>query len=85
MTAITLHAIDDTLARRLQTTARREGKSLNQMAKELLASALGVAPARKPRVRNDLGRFCGVLSDADAKAIRANRADFERIDEEMWK
>lgn len=85
MTALTLHAIDDTLAKRLQRSARLEGKSMNLFAKELLASALGLTAPRRPRVRNDLARFCGTLSDEDAAAIKQTLKDFDRIDEELWK
>ncbi len=85
MAAITLHTLDDTLAKRLRATAKREGKSLNQTAKDLLASALGLKPTRRTQVRNGLARFCGTLSDADANAIRETLKDFEKIDEEMWR
>ena len=81
MNAITLHALDEPLAKRLRITAEREGKSLNQTAKGLLAAALGLASAPRRRVRNGLGRFCGTLADEDANRIRATLRDFDRIDE----
>jgi len=85
MLSITIHAIEEPLARRLEATAKREGKSLNQTVKDILASSLGLRAAPKAKVRNDLSRFCGALSDADAKALRENLKAFEQIDEEMWK
>ncbi len=39
---LTLHALDPDLSRRLSSYAKKEKKSLNQSAKELLASALGI-------------------------------------------
>ena len=44
--ALTLHTLDATLSQSLAAYARRERKSLNQSAKELLSSALGISAPR---------------------------------------
>ncbi len=85
MNAITLHSLDEPLAKRLKATAERQGKSLNQTAKDLLAAALGLSNAPRRSAHNGLGKFCGTLSDEDANRIRETLHDFDRIDEEMWK
>lgn len=82
--ALTLHAIDEKLSTRLSSYAQREKKSLNQSAKELLASALGIAPAREADHSAELERFIGAWDDETADRLRENLENFEQIDEARW-
>ena len=83
---LTLHAIDPVLSRRLSSYARRERKSLNQSAKELLASALGIV-RRKAVTDHDaeLAPFFGCLDEAAWARAKAAQKDFDRIEPEDWK
>ena len=83
---LSLHALDPVLSRRLSAYAKRERKSLNQSAKELLASALGIV-RRKAATDHDaeLAPFFGCLDDATWARAKAVQKDFERIDPEDWK
>ena len=49
MSALTLHAMDDRLVIALRRYASELGTSLNQAAKTLIASALGVSSSRERR------------------------------------
>ena len=81
---LTLHAIEPALSKRLAARARREGKSLNQTVKDILAGHLGLRPAGTAEARNDIMRFCGILSKEDAQALHDAQAPFSRIDPEDW-
>jgi len=86
MSAITLHAMDDDLASALRQRAAELGTSLNQAAKTLLASALGLGSAVK-RERSGFLRFAGSISPKDAGKLRAfvDGADFSKVSEGDWK
>ncbi len=83
---LTLHAIDPLLSRSLAAYAKRERKSLNQSAKELLASALGLIH-RKTATNHDaeLAPFFGCLDDETWTKAKTALEDFGRIDPEDWK
>lgn len=82
---LTIHSVDPALSKRLLSLARREKKSLNQTVKDVLATHFGLRTGGGGRSRNDIMRFCGVLTAADAKALRAAQEPFNRIDPEEWK
>lgn len=83
---LTLHALDPDLSRRLSSYAKKEKKSLNQSAKELLASALGIV-RRKNATDHDaeLAPFFGCLDDAVWARAKEAQKDFDRIEAEDWK
>ena len=83
--ALTLHALDATLSQSLAAYARRERKSLNQSAKELLSSALGISEPRRTDHSADLERFFGAWDDETANRLRKNLDAFSAINEETWK
>ena len=83
--ALTLHTLDEALSRGLSDYARRHNKSLNQSAKELLSSALGVSNPRKTDHSADLERFFGAWDDDTANRLRKNLESFNAINEETWR
>ena len=83
--ALTLHTLDEALSRSLSDYARRHNKSLNQSAKELLSSALGVSEPRKTDHSADLERFFGAWDDDTANRLRKNLESFNAINEETWR
>ena len=86
MTSLTLHAMDDELFRALRRRAEEGGMSLNQAAKQLLASALGVLGVHR-RAEPGFLKFAGSLSAEEADELRAHvdAADFSKVDEDDWK
>lgn len=82
--ALTLHTLDPHLSESLSAYAKRQKKSLNQSAKELLSSALGLAAPRPTDHSADLERFAGAWDDETAEALRAHVGTFEAIDEARW-
>ena len=85
MSALTLHAMDDSLAFALRTHAAELGVSINQAAKSLLASALGLTAKRKKASPGFL-KYAGGLSHDEASELRAfvDGAAFSRIDKSDW-
>ena len=85
MSTLTLHALDDRLAASLRSKAKREKKSLNRTAKELLAQALGVTPAKPADHRAEFQCLSGIWSEKEAHAFDRAVAPFSTIDEALWK
>lgn len=86
MSSLTLHAMDEELFGALRRRAEEGGMSLNQAAKQLLASALGVMGGRR-RAEPGFMKFAGSLSAEDAAELRAHvaSADFSQVGEDDWK
>ena len=82
---LTIHAVDDPISKRLVSLARREKKSMNQVVKDILAGHFGLRSSGSTRPKNDIMRFCGVLTQADAKVLRKAQEPFSRVDPEEWK
>ena len=85
MNALTLHAMDDSLALALRKHAAELGTSINQAAKALLAGALGLLSSSK-RTAPSFIRFAGGLSHKDAAKMRSfvEDATFSRVDKADW-
>jgi plasmid stability protein len=77
----TLRNVPDKLDRALRERARREGRSLNEVAIDALARAMGLteAPLRQRSLRGIRGSW------QEDPAFDAAIADQHRIDEELWK
>ena len=82
MKSITIHNLDEDLARNIRQKARRQGTSLNKTIKELLRESLGISG--KKRAYADFSEFFGVWSKQEAKKIESALEDSERIDPEDW-
>jgi hypothetical protein len=77
----TLRNIPKEIDARLRQRARRQNKSLNEVAIEALAEATGVA--EKPLVRRDLSAVVGTwVEDPETERILE---EFRRVDPEEWK
>jgi plasmid stability protein len=77
----TLRNIPEDLDRALREWARRENRSLNEVAVEALRAAVGLG--EEPVVRRDLSDVAG--SWIDDPEIDAALADQRRIDEDLWR
>lgn len=78
---------DEVLAREIDDLARREGVSRNQAVLRLLRKAAGLeerAPEQEV-IGSSLDWFFGSWTEEQAREFDEAVADFERIDEELWK
>jgi plasmid stability protein len=79
---LTVRNLPADLARALEREKARSGASLNQTVIELLRRALGLAEIERS---NGLAALAGTWSAEDLAEFEAAVADFERIDEELWR
>jgi plasmid stability protein len=86
MSSITLHNLSDSLYALLKQRARREGKSLNRTAQELLTESVGLEKkaAKSGKMKDVYAELCGVMSREELKIMRKAEKDFEVIEEKDW-
>lgn len=85
---ITLDSLDREVMSRLRAEAGRRGIEVGELIAELLSSALGATPldSEKPTSpKRSLADLAGTWSHEEAEAFLATVADFEQIDQDMWK
>jgi len=78
---------DDELAREIEDLARREGLSRNQAVLRLLRKGAGIAEGREGRdvIGSSLDWFVGSWTEEQAREFDDAVAEFEAIDEELWR
>jgi plasmid stability protein len=79
--ALTIRNLPPRLAEALEREKRRKGKSLNQTVIDLLGQGLGAEGERS----NGLGRLAGGWSEDEFREFERATAQFEEIDEELWR
>lgn len=78
---------DEDLAREIEDLARKEGLSRNQAVLRLLRKGAGIAEGKETAdvVGTSLDWFVGSWTEEQAREFDEAVADFETIDEEVWK
>jgi len=84
MKSITIHKLDDDIVKHLEERAERERKSLNQVVKGLLRSALGLGELPSPDRRAEFADLFGTWTRDEAQAFDALVADLEQVEAEDW-
>lgn len=82
MKSITIHNLDDTLARMISEKAEHQGLSLNKTIKTLLRQSLGVS---KQQRKNNFSEFSGIWTQEEFEKFEYSNKDFEKIDKQDWK
>lgn len=85
MSTMTIHALNSAVERRIRSKAGKEGKSLNQTIKELLAESVGCSKKQLTVIESDFAEFSGLWSEQDDKEFAATTADLRQVDEADWK
>jgi len=85
MSSITIHKMDDLLARELKSRAKSESVSVNALVKQLLSESLGIKVPEEPPHKKDFAEFLGVWSEKDAKEFEENISDMSAVNPEDWK
>ncbi len=85
MKSITIHGLDEAVARLIEARARSQGRSLNQIIKALIEEALGVKPLSAASHARDFEEFLGVWSRSEAAAFEAATGDLRRVERGEWK
>ncbi len=85
MKAVTIRGVDPDLAEKLKTTAKKQGKSINQLTIELIKTSLGLNKAKNySREYDDLDDLFGRWSEDEFKTINDQINRERRIDQELW-
>ena len=86
MKAVTIRGVDSDLAEKLKTTAKKQGKSINQLTIELIKTSLGLKKAKNySREYDDLDDLFGRWNEDEFKRIN-DKINRERcIDQELWR
>jgi plasmid stability protein len=80
--ALTIRNVPPSLAEALEREKRRKGKSLNQTVIDLLGQGLGAEGGTRS---NGLGRLAGGWSEDEFRDFEQATAQFEAVDEELWR
>ena len=84
MKSITIHGLDDEMAKLIKKRAKLEKTSVNRVVKSLLAKALGLGQNQQDNREEFLDLF-GVWSETEAKSFFETIKDLEQIYPEDWK
>jgi len=84
MKSITIHGLDEILAREIYEKAERQGVSLNKTIKVLLRQALGIGVETTKNRKAYFQDIFGTWSEADAKQFDKKLKTFEKLDPEDW-
>ena len=85
MKAVTIRGVDSDLAEKLKTTAKKQGKSINQLTIELIKTSLGLKKAKNyTREYDDLDDLFGRWSEDEFKTINDTITRERCIDQELW-
>ena len=79
---IVLENLDDTSATWIEQESERRGLPIEQIALELIQQAIRDAQLK---AYHDLDALAGTWSDKEADEFLSVIADFERVDEKLWK
>ena len=83
MKSISVHGIDGEMVKAVEERAKKEGKSVNRIVKELIAKALGMGE-KPPDNRAMFEDLSGVWTEAQEREFMDSIADLETTDEEDW-
>ncbi len=85
MAAILIRNLEPSLIETLKVEAEKLQWSVNRLVKTLLEQAVVKTTSSTNQAKNDLAKFAGGWTAADAKEFKAATAMFDQIDEDMWK
>ena len=84
MKSITIHGIDDPLAKLIKSKAQSEGLSINKTVKKLLEESLGVKPRNKGINRSDFEEFFGIWSESERIEFENRTDELRNVNYEDW-
>ena len=85
MGAIMIRGIDEATARILKERAEKEGISVNAVLLKTLREFLGLGKKRRTAIYDDLDHLAGTWSEKDFVEFQNRIADFETVDDKLWK
>jgi plasmid stability protein len=83
--SLTIRNLDKKILDRLHAEALQRGTDVADVARDILCRALAVPVVEPPPIRDTLRSLAGTWSAAEMEEFLAAVADFEKIDEDLWK
>ncbi|MEK6590615.1 MAG: antitoxin [Nitrospinota bacterium] len=85
MGTITIRGIDDEIAMALKKQAKKENTSINSIVLKIVKESLGLRKKGRTVTYTDLDHLAGTWDEKDYTEFQNRVADFEVIDENLWK
>ena len=86
MKAVTIRGVDPEVAEKLKSSAANQGKSINQVALEMIKESLGLNKARRfSREYDYLDHLFGRWSEKEFEEMHTKIERERRVDQELWK
>jgi len=85
MKAITIRGIEPSVADKLKSEAKIEGKSVNQFVKDMIKEHLGLGGGEKrTAIHHDLDHLFGKWREEEFQKIQGKIKRERTIDKELW-
>ena len=85
MKSMTVRGIDPILDEKLRQAAREQGKSVNQIALDIMKKQLGLGKEKRfTRIYSDLDHLIGRWTQEEFDCIQGKIESERIIDEELW-
>jgi len=85
MKTITVRGLESFLAEKLKQTARKEGKSVNQLVIDTIKLYLGMKKEKQfTAIHHDMDHIFGRWSEQEFKRIQEKIDSERKIDKELW-
>jgi hypothetical protein len=81
-TTITIQGVEESIVRRLAAEAQQRGLNIEEFVPELIRQTLD---AGRGQTYHDLDSLAGTWSEEQADEFLAAVADFEKVDETLWR
>jgi len=85
MAVMTIRGLEDSVTQALKKRAKQEGSSVNAIVAGIIKEQLGLKKKPRTTIHHDIDKLAGTWSDKDYLEFNKKTADFEKVDEEMWK
>jgi hypothetical protein len=86
MKTITVRGLDPSLAEKLKQTAKKEGKSVNQLVIDTIKQHLGMKKEKRfTFVHHDMDHIFGRWSQQEFDRIQGKIDSEQMVDKELWK
>lgn len=85
MQNIHVRKVEESLMARLKEVAMEQGISINTLILQILRAGVGLSFKTPAKIYHDLDQFAGTWNQQDLDEFNRNIADFEQIDEDLWR
>lgn len=85
MAVMTIRGLEDSVTQALKKRAKQEGSSVNAIVAGIIKEQLGLKKKQRTTIHHDLDKLAGTWNDRDYMEFKKKTADFEKVDEDMWR